>query len=371
MRRTRPPALLVAALLLIAACRDDADGGPVVAGPDDLRMGIVAGRGIFSGVRPPGVDDPDSAVIQQPVTVRITATPDLLEEEGVTTATPRLVLPPVEVRWRTLEGWCQPVHAVTPVAAGADSVSNRLRRPTSAGHCHLVAEGVAAGRVFDADTATIDMGPGPPATVTMHARLVFSWRLQLNPFFAFSRVEDAYGNVDTLPAFTVAISRGAPAFFLNAENMVRATGEGTGAMELTVGTHKRTVELWAVEEMRRPWRLTWACYGGAGAGGVQVDSVHVRFDATGGRYGSVMNEGIAVTFEGNRTTTTWAAGQPPRETLLPNTTFHTLLRPRELEWSPGQVAASTGNGFVGGTLCDGPPGGGAWARTSPVRAVPF
>lgn len=372
MRRTRPSARLITAALLLAACRERGEPGTITAGADDLRLEIVAGKGIISDVRPMGVEDADSQVVQQPITVRVSVSPERLEEEGVTTTgpTPRVLMPAIELRWRARQSWCRPLSAVTPIAEGTDSASNRIHRPAETGHCQLVVDGVAEGRVFDTDTAIIDISPGPPAVVQTLARLAWPYRLRLSPGFAFTLVTDAYGNYDTLPTFTTAITRGAPQFFLTAEGMIRATGEGVGEMELTVDTIKRRVELWAIEEVRRPWLLTWACYGGAGADGTQIDSVHYRFEAGTGRYGMVTASGVMVSFEGDRTTTTWTRGQPARQTTLPNTTFQVVQRPGLLEWSPGQVASSTGAGYLGGTLCGNPPGGGSWARTSPVRVLP-
>lgn len=374
MRRMRLPARLAAATLLLAACRDGGDGGVITAGPDDLRLEIVAGKGIFSAVRPPGVEDADSQVARQPITVRISLSPDRLEEEGVTPTgpRPRVRMPAVEVRWRALQSWCQPVHAATPVPQGADSVSNQVRRPTVTGHCQIVVEGIAEGRVFGTDTSVIDIGPGPTTVVNTLSRLVWPYRLRLDPSFAFTLVTDAYGNHDTLPVFTTAITRGAPQFTLTSEGMIRSSAEGIGEMEIAVGTIKRRVELWAIEEMRRPWRLTWACYGGAGADGTQIDSVHYRFEAVTGRFGVPAGPTIMVTFEGDRHGTTWTRGQPARQSTLPNTTFQAFQAPGSLEWSPGQVARSVGAGagYLGGTLCEAPPGGGTWARTSPVRVLP-
>ncbi|HEX2209900.1 MAG TPA: hypothetical protein VHG93_19655 [Longimicrobium sp.] len=369
IRRTRP-SLLLAIPLLLAACRDAGDTRTLTPGPDDLRLAIVTGKGIVSTVRPVGVQEGDSAVVLQDITVRVTVSPDLLDAEGVTGPGPRVRLPAVEVRWRALEAWCQPVQSATPLPADADSVANRVRRPTVNGSCHLVAEGVAEGRVFDTDTAVIDFRAGPAVVVQTYTRMAWPFRQRLHPAFAFIDVLDAYGNHETEPVFTTAISRGAPVMSVTQDGFIRATAEATGEMEITVGTVKNRVELWALEEMRRPWRITWACYGGAGADGAQIDSVHYRFESATTRYGAVAAPGIAVTFEGNRFSTTWVQGRAPVEHTLPNTTFHALQRPGLLEWSPGQVALGTGNlTFQGGTLCEAPPGGGAWARTAPVRAV--
>jgi hypothetical protein len=371
MRRIRPPVRLLLPLLLAAACRDGG-GGVIVAGVNDLRMDIVAGKGIVSQVRPAGVEDADSAVVQQPITVRITVSPDRLEEAGATGPDPRLSIPPVEIRWRALESWCEPVLEVTPVGAGADSVSNHVRRPTVAANCHLLAEAVADGRVFGTDTSVVSFAPGPAVTIVTLPHLAWPFRQRLPMILAVNAIQDAYGNYDTLPVFSIAIIRGAPLITKVDDQTIRASGETAGEVELSFGAIGRRVEVWALEEMRRPWLLAWACYGGAGAGGAQIDSVHYHFDAAAGRYGAFSGPGVAVTFEGSRTDTTWIAGQPPRETVVPGTTFPAVQRPGLLEWSPGQVAPATGTstGYLGGTLCAAPAGGGAWARTSPVSVLP-
>lgn len=365
IRRSHPRLPQLAAVLLLAACRDGGDG-PVTAGADDLRLEIVAGKGIFSTVRPVGVQEGDSAVEQQPITVRVTVSPDRLEEAGATGPGQRILLPAVEMRWRAVQTWCQPVEAVTPVPAGADSVTNRVRRPTVGGHCQLVVEGVAEGRVFDTDTSVIDFGPGPPATVYTFPRMY--WTQGFRPFVAqaIAGVQDAYGNLDTLPAFAAVITGGASVFSIDPDQRLRAAAEAYGEMELTIGTHKRRVQLWAVRELRRTWRITWACYGGAGAGGTQVDSVHHRLDVFTVRYGLLLGPGVAVTLEGNRAATTWVQGQPASQSSIPNTTIQVVQRPRELEWPNGRVSTWTGTRYEGGTLCESPPGGGAWARTSPL-----
>ncbi|HEX2077826.1 MAG TPA: hypothetical protein VHG08_08960 [Longimicrobium sp.] len=366
MRRTRRR--LVVPLLLLAACEG---GGEAVeiASPHDLRIEIVSGKGMRSMVRDPAAPASDPNLTPEPVTVRVSVAGQRNRLAGAGGTGPALEvrLPAVEIHWRTLDShWCQPWQATTPVVHG-DTASNFYRRPTLAGDCRLVAEGVVNGQVFDADTAIATFTPGPVVSANVPERNGF-WLPWLVPArLLVLGARDAYGNQVSDFTVSATLLRGGPAISVSGDTL-RASQEATGAVSLRIGgTVTREVELWVTFNVAsRRWRLTWQCHGLALPGGAHVDSVHYRLDDSRAAYGAYLAPGLYVGFQGILTTRTWTRGEPMRETVVPGSAAYAVQRPFLLEWPNGQTAFTTAFGYEGGTLCEAPPGS-AWARTPPVR----
>lgn len=367
MRRTlRPRRLLPVWLLLLAAC----DGGAAesVARPEEMRLHIIRGRAMQVQVREPGASPDDPGLSADPVTVQVSLAAS--GEGGILGATgvsrrPRL--PPVEVRWRTLHPFCQVQHAVTPILRG-DTVSNHYLRPTLAEPCQLVAEGVAGGRVFDADTAAVSFAPGRvahfevlPANGLFVPRTASIRELMRTP-------EDAYGNPVSVFTPRGRLSGGGVGLVLTADTLLRATQETTGAtLTITVDTVTRQLGLSAITDLSVwRWRISWSCRGLQLPGGAYTDSAHHRLDEGRATYGSGGSEGIIVSFSGTLASRVWNRGEPARETVVPGAVRAALQRPFALDWSTGQSSAALSEGYLGGTLCDAPSGA-AWARTDPLR----
>jgi hypothetical protein len=364
MGRTRR---LLVPLLLLSAC----DGGGVerVARPEELQIRIIRGRAMQAQVRDPGASPDDPGLSADPVTVRVSLAASGDGGIGGATATSRRPrLPPVEVRWRTTHPFCQVKHAVTPILHG-DTVSNHYLRPTLAEPCQLIAEGVAGGRIFDADTAAVSFAPGRvahfevlPANGLFVPRTASIRELMRTP-------EDAHGNPVSVFTPRGRLSGGGVGLVLTADTLLRATQETTGAtLTITVDTVTRQLGLSAIADLSvSRWRISWSCRGLQLSGGAYSDSAHYRLDEARATYGSGGSEGIIVSFSGTLASRVWNRGEPVRETVVPGAVRAALQRPFALEWSPGQTSATLSEGFyLGGTLCDAPPGA-AWAHTDPLR----
>lgn len=363
MRRTHPFRPLAATLVLLAACSDG--GAPArMAEPEELRIQVVQGRAIRATVRDPATPASDPGLLDSAVVVRITAVPFEGRGDITGTSSRKLRIPDVEVRWRTLEPYCRVDAATTPVTG--DSAVNRYRRPTTAGPCRLMAEGVAGGRVFGADTAVAGFEAGPVVSFSASPRNAF---LLVWPLRAFELVDDPrdhWGNA--AESFTVtARLREAGVLTLSGDTL-RARGEGTGQVTLSIGSVSRDTELWALNPLSAPrvWRLSWACYGGTLPDGTAADSAHFRVDSALATYGRFSAPGLYLSFTGPLTTRVWPRGAPARQTLRPGYVLAGVQRPHQLMWGPGQVSEATARGYEGGSACQAADGG-TWTRGGPMR----
>jgi hypothetical protein len=366
MRRTpRPRSASLVLALLLAACGDGGEGD-TIARPHELRLDVIEGRGMRDTVRGP---NESAESVSRPIVVQVSTALNAAAQvlPGATGPSLAVQIPPVEVRWRTLEPWCQAVHATTTIAAG-DTTSNQLRIPTLADNCHLVAEGVADGIVFDADTAVVGFSAGAIVSFAMSARIAFIQSLGMDVRGMVSDARDAYGNIVDVIEPTTVITAGAPRF-TSTDTLVRASSEGVGEMRVTVGTATRTATLWALRDLRDDWRLSWACYDAPLPGGAHADSARYTLENAEATYGSITGRGWGVQFTGILRTRLWLRGQPVQETALPSTSRFAAQQPGMVEWFPGQTAAWTGAGYAGGSLCESSPvQGAAWTRSAPVLA---
>jgi hypothetical protein len=366
-RALRPPLLRLIPVLLLAAC----DGGEAAAVPQlhELRLSIVQGRGMVDTVRTPGIRADSVQLVARPVVARVYAVLD--EEAGTPITEPgrEVDLPPVTIRWRTLQSWCDPLAATS--TAGADgTASNQVHRPIHALPCRLVAEGLVDGQVFDADTATILFKPGPAAAFTMPPVIGHLLGSGVAFYRAVSFPQDVYGNYVEEFTATGQLLSGSPPFELQ-DTLVISPVEATATLRVTVGQTSRDVTVWALADLRGFWRLEWACHGlpPADAGGAHTDSVHYRLDAEM-HGGGLTGRGLVVRLEGALITRTWPSGEPMRETTATGQVRFAAQRPAEVEWSPGQVAVPAGDGgYAGGSLCEPLADGRAWARFTPARMI--
>jgi hypothetical protein len=378
MHRTRPagPARIAAALFLLLAACDDGGGPAPVADPDDLQIRIVDGGGQRATVRPPGNQPADSLVVRVPVVLRVSVTQDVEAEDGATGPSRGVRLPDgVTIHWRTLEPFCQVVHATTQLAPGTDTTSNQYVRPTRSGICQLEAVATVEGRPFGKpDTAAVHFAAGPPVRAESREPIVAmaTGTGGQHVFRFMPRVFDVYDNLveDIEYSFTYAITKGAPNFAIRdvREGFVWAPDEGYGAVTATYGTVSATTDVWALDFLPfRIWRLSWECYGMQRADGAVVDSVHHQMDRAAAGYGGVSVRGLTIGFRGTITSREWVRGQPVRETQSLDATVFAGQLPDILTWSPGQVSQAVPTGYRGGTLCEAGPDGAAWSRTSPMR----
>jgi hypothetical protein len=369
MRRTSH-LLLLPLLLSFAACQGDDDA--VAARVDDLRIEIIRGQGMRAQVRDPAAPAGDEQLAPQPVTVRIVVSPDAEEQqrEGVTGPTTRWKLPEVEVRWRTLQSWCSPLLASTPVVN--DTATNFFRRPTRTGVCHLVAEGVVAGRVFAADTAVLGVEPGGIARFDSPPVVVWLYNADQPLSWLISEPKDAYGNdVLELGAYTATLTSGAPHISIRGDTLIHADQEAAGSIRVSAGTATRDIVLWALREPETHWwNLSWRCYDLTLPGGGRADSAHFWMDSAVAGKGSVSLRGANVGWKGGLRRRLWVPGEPVRETAI-GVTRYAALRPQALVWHNGQTATGTPHGtrYEGGNLCDPTPEGGTWARFAPAQMV--
>lgn len=367
MRPTRPvrpriaPALLAA---LLAAC--DGGGADPIAAPHQLRLDIVRGKGIIDTVR--RQDAPADARTALPVVVRVYAELERSAQvlPGATGPALDVRIPPVEIVWRTLEPWCQPESGRTAIAAG-DTAVMRLRLPTVANKCRLVADGVVNGTVFGTDTAVVDFKPGPAVRYELQSLVVLLPRVDTDVRGIPHDARDAYGNAVDDPGFAWAVTAGAPNFSLK-DYVLRGEAEGVGALQATGAGSTQTATLWSLRNAVGAWRLTWRCYGARLADGTYADSAHYALYPADSYYGSFSPRGIALGFRGTLNVRTWVRGGPARDEQTLAATRYAAQRPGVLEWSPGQVATATGLDYAGGSLCDPAAGGGPWTGFGPARA---
>lgn len=365
MRRTRPRSLLLFLVPLMAAACDEGGDAPL-ARPHELRMEIVRGKGIRDTVR--ASSQPADLLQDDSVVVRVFAVLDADAGAGVTGPDREARIPPVELAWRTLDPWCQPEQAVTPLRED-DRAANRLRVPTVAGDCRLVVEGIVNGFVFATDTAVAGFAPGPLATFSVLPVFAFVAGAPFDVRQGAGSARDEHGNFVpvTGTTFRVTITSGAPVFTAS-DSIIHANGEGYGTAQVTGGPLVLSAPLWAIRDMRGDWRLSWACYDAPLPGGAHADSAHYVLGPAEAAYGSTMASGVAVRFIGTLTTRLWVRGQPVQETRVLNTLRFGAQLPGTLEWAPGQVATPTPTGYAGGSLCEPGPQGSTWARATPVRA---
>lgn len=367
MRRTRRsrrsiPILLVP-LLLAAGC---ADGGAApVAQPHELRLTIVHGKGIRDTVRASA--QPADLLQDDSVVVRVSAQLDAGGEASATGPARAARIPPVQVVWRTLDPWCQAEHSSTVPGRG-NTASNRLRMPTVAGDCRLVAEGVVNGFVFAADTAVAGFAPGPVASFFVRPLVGVILPFPRDIRSAVSNLRDEHGNrIAGWPGITMALTSAPPSITAD-DTLIRASAEGVAKGTVRSGTVSHPIEIWAVQDIRGDWRLSWACHDAPLAGGAHADSAQYRMERAEAAYGSMTARGPAVRFIGTLTTRMWVRGEPVRESSVPYTLRFAAQRPGALEWAPGELSAATPTGYAGGSLCEPGPGGSSWTRSSPVRA---
>lgn len=365
MQRSRSSAhfpFVVALTLFAAACGGDA---APLARPHELRLEIVHGKGLRDTVR--AAAQPADLLQDDSVVVRVFARLDARAGAPVTSPPPDARIPPVEVLWRTLEPWCTAQHSTTPL--GPDrTAANRLRMPTVAGACRLVAEGVADGVVFAADTAVAGFAPGPIASFSVPAYIPVVLQFPVHIRLAVFGVRDEHGNaIGGAPGITISLAEASNAITAE-DTLIRATAEGVARATVRGGAASRETEIWGIRDVRGPWRLSWACHDAALPDGTHADSAHyLMADAEAG-YGSLMARGVTVRFVGTLVTRTWIRGEPVHETSVPYTSRFAALRPGLLEWAPGQTALATGDDYAGGSLCDPGPQGSTWTRSSPVLA---
>ncbi|HEX5869719.1 MAG TPA: hypothetical protein VFY65_04870, partial [Longimicrobium sp.] len=352
--RARNPILLL--LLALAACDGGESAG--IARPEQMELTIVSGRGMVLTVRDPALpaDDPGHS---DPVVARVSLALEATEKGEVDATGPgRLRLPPVEIHWRMLEPWCTAAHDVTPVHG--DTASNFYIRPTRTVTCNLVAEGVAEGRVFDADTAAVIFNAGP-AVDFQPAGLVLLVVYGDFPFRALPRGPlDFYGNpVRGTPAYTATLVTGPPVITVQDDTLLVAGGdEGSGNVRVTVGARTADIPVWVIRPMEtHQWSMSWRCYGMELPDGAYADSAYYRYDTDRIQTGSFSEQGLHVGMRGTLWTRTWVRGEGMRETF-DVTSRYVSQRPNEMVWHNGERAAATGVSlrYDGGNLCDAPPG---------------
>lgn len=362
--------LLPPLLLTIAACERGDDAVP--ASVDDLRIEIVRGVGMRAQVRDPGAPADDLQLAPDPVTARIVVSPsaERQPDDGVTGPETRWRLPEVEVRWRTLEPWCSAQLASTPVRN--DTASNFFLRPTRTGPCRLVAEGVAGGRVFGADTAVLSVAPGAIASFAPPAVVVWLYNEDLPVPWIIMDPRDAYGNqVLERQEYTATLTSGTSHISIRGDTLLHAEQEAAGSMRILVGTATRDMVLWALREPETHWwSLSWRCYDLSLPGGGRADSAHFWMDSAVAEKGPVSSRGAGVAWMGGLRRRLWVPGEPVRESSMAVSRY-AALRPQGLMWHNGQLAAGTPHAtrYEGGNLCEPTPEGGTWARFGPAQLV--
>lgn len=351
-------------LLLLAACGDGGGTDPLVPF-HELRLDIIEGKGIRDTVR--AVGEPADALVSLPIVVRVRADvgASVQAMPGATGPALEMRLPPVEVTWRALETWCRPERDRSPVTRG-DTAWLFVHLPTVAEECHVVAEGVANGSVFDSDTAVIDFDPGPVVSFELAPTVGFLFHRPVYLTEVSGAHMDAHGNFNTAPPFTTTITAGAPVF-TSEDTLIRASGEGVGAMRVTSGGVSHTASLFAVRDLSETRRVSWGCYDAALPDGTHADSARYSLEVTEVTYSSLSGLGMAVRFRGTLDTRLWMRGQPEVRTSTPAAARSAAQRPGELEWPFGQVSRAEGRGYAGGSLCEPGLRGAPWARFAPVR----
>jgi hypothetical protein len=364
-----PRRLLLPLLVPLFACEQGEDVVP--ASVDDLRIEIIRGQGMRAVVRDPAAPAGDDQVALEPVTVRIVVSPDAegQQREGVTGPTTRWTLPPVEVQWRALEPWCSVLVASTPVHG--DTASNFHRRPTKTGVCHLVAEGVAGGRAFGADTAVMAVSPGEIASFSPPSTVIWLYNADQPVPWLVMEPRDAYGNgISERRPYTATLTSGAPLITIRADTLLHAEQEAAGSIRMSAGTATRDMLLWALREPETHWwSLSWRCYDLSLPGGGRADSAHFRMDSAVAEKGAVSARGANVAYMGGLRRRLWVPGEPVRESAI-EATRYAALRPRAIVWHNGETAVGTPHAtrYEGGNLCESPEGG-TWARFAPAQLV--
>lgn len=366
MRLTRSfrPRRALLLFALLAACGDDGGTEPV-AQLHQLRLDIIEGKGIRDTVRAPG--DPEDAATSRAVVVRVYPDVQRSVQARPGGAGPSLDvrIPPVEIRWRTLEPWCRPERTTSSITRG-DTASVRIVLPVVADYCRLQVEGVLNGNVFGTDTAVVEFSPGALAGYRLQPLVIMITNSTLDVRDLEYEGEDVHGNYIENPELQWELTAGLPQIRIN-DLILTAAAEGEGTMRVTGAGSVQTTTLWSLFSAEGAWRITWSCYDAALPGGAQADSAHFTYFADS-YYGQVSPRGLGVGLRGVLTTRLWVRGEPMRETVDLAVTRHAAQRPRILEWSPGQEATRTGRSWTGGSLCESLPGGGPWARFAPVRA---
>lgn len=353
MRRTCPPVprrFLVLLLGLLAACGDDEP--ELIARPHELRLTIVRGAGMRVPVRPVGTPAGAVSISDDPVIVEVSALigASVQARAGATGPALEVRMPPVEVRWRSLQRWCEPLHATTTLTRG-DTVHNYYRRPTLADACEMVVEGVSGGYVFDTDTAFVKFDAGPLVNVffPVDLRLLIGQPASKNGFVGEGM--DAYGNFEPHPPVTVILTEG-HTLFTAADTTVTATGEGVGAVTVTSGAFTQRVVLWGLPDLRlNTWRLTWGCDDVPRPGGARADSIRFVMDSAAALPGGGNLRGQTHSFRGRTIVHEWRPGEPVRMDDLSGFTVIGSMRPLQMEWTPGAVSQRTATGYAGGSLC--------------------
>lgn len=356
----------------LAAC-DGAEGSAGIARPEQMQLAIVQGRGMHLPVRDPATPESDPGLAPQAVVARVSLRRETEVELGEKGATgpDRPRLPPVEIHWRMVEPWCSAQQTVTPV--NGDTASNHFVRPTRTVVCHLVAEGVVDGRVFDADTAVAQFEPGPAVTFQPAGVLLMG----LESDFALSLLArgplDHYGNnAFWPPAYTAQLTAGPPVV-TRADTMIYTHGaEGYGNVRMTVGARTADIAVWVTRGLTSHWwHINWACYDAELPGGAHADSARFQVDAGQTFWGAFSERGLTHGLTGTLTQRVWVRGEGVRETVVP-TSRYLALRPHELSWHNNERAVVTrgvADQYDGGNLCEPLAGGGAWARHTPARMV--
>ncbi len=353
MRRTCPPVprrSLVLLLGLLAAC---GEGEPEpIAHPHELRLTIVRGAGMRVPVRPVGMPAGEVSLSAEPVIVEVSSLigASVQARAGATGPALEVRMPPVELRWRALQRWCEPLHATTTLTRG-DTVHNYYRRGTLADGCQMVVEGVSEGYVFDSDTAFVkfDVGPIVSIYIAPQQRLLMGQHASKDAFVGDA--VDAYGNFEPHPPVTVTLTEG-HALFTEADTTLLATGEGVGVATVTSGAFTKRVELWGLPDLRKnPWRLTWGCNDVARPGGARADSIRFVIDSAAALHGGGNVRGQTHSFRGRAIVREWRPGEPVRVTDLSGFNVVGSMRPMLMEWTPGEASGRTATGYAGGSLC--------------------
>ncbi|HST59597.1 MAG TPA: hypothetical protein VLK84_12925 [Longimicrobium sp.] len=353
MRRTCPPVprrSLVLLLGLLAACGEDEPA--TIARPHELRLTIIRGAGMRVPVRPVGMPPGEVSLSDDPVIVEISSLigASVQARAGATGPALEVRMPPVELRWRSLQRWCEPLHATTTLTRG-DTVHNYYRRGTLADGCQMVVEGVSEGYVFDADTAFVKFDVGPLVTIFIpdQERLLIGEPIPKRGFVGDG--VDAYGNVEPQPNVTVRLTEGG-AVFAEADTTITATGEGVGAVMVTSGAFTKRVELWGLPDLRKNgWRLTWGCNDVARPGGARADSIRFVMDSAAALHGGGGVRGQTHSFRGRTIVREWRPGESVRVADLSGFTVIGSMRPMLMEWTPGEASQRTATGYAGGSLC--------------------
>jgi hypothetical protein len=194
-----------------------------------------------------------------------------------------------------------------------DSALNYYRRPTAAGDCHMVGEGVdgATGQAFDSDTAVATFTPGPVASWTVPAAAWLHTGGTLNLAQLVSGAKDANGNAVSAPQ--IAASATGQGFTLTGLSLA-ASAEAQGTVTLTAGTATATLTVHAVANLNaHDWRLSWACFDRPGPPLFELDSATYVLTADSVEYVGATEEGVRILLHGAPVYTDYlTGGREPR-----------------------------------------------------------